>query len=688
MYKLYFTIIILIILLYLLNNNNYIKTNNIYTKNNIEHFDATTADAAAEEEDAEIAIDKIKKILDETYPSGGSTLQTYTSLLGSDITVFYAAADDKFNYRNDIIILKDEYETERLAYQDAATADKEAKKTDYKTKLIDIFSTIDNINDVIKKIKTILDEHYGSADTSTQLLASDLSSNFYSGVIASFDYRTDIINGKNNYNKEKIAYENAEKSVAYDPSRNPETAKSFDKVFRATKKTYTDKLIEEITKYTNINNTIIKINTILADLARTVAIKLFGSELIHFFPSTNFTLTPEVDYKQKIINKKDLFESEKTKYDKAVTAAAAATTDKKKTYADLVKTKLAYKNKLDDVSKYILGQIESNDVRVFFSNGDITLYYYTEIDTSSSHKLKYMHVYSYKKEDQKINVFSSDEDLKDTPPEFLERYKSSIIPANNNEFRDIDSQDKDANYDKPIYYNQRKNIIEQREKQYHNNKEKIKIYLNGTTIKAYAENIQINKTIYPILEFTMVDYDDARTGDNEFAIDNHLIATTNIINRFFNQSIPYEENIKKFYDDKDKIYLYSTFDEQKKTTGNVGNVDFMTKQSVYYRLFDLISAEDFLKLLKSSSIGDILKEDVNNLKEYNSLDKEYKKIMGQKEIKLKEHEQSKLYKRGIDILKKRIDKNKRTIRTIKDISIGVHIFLYLVILVLIVYKLQ
>ena len=100
MYKLYFTIIILIILLYLLNNNNYIKTNNIYTKNNIEHFDATTADAAAEEEDAEIAIDKIKKILDETYPSGGSTLQTYTSLLGSDITVFYAAADDKFNYRN------------------------------------------------------------------------------------------------------------------------------------------------------------------------------------------------------------------------------------------------------------------------------------------------------------------------------------------------------------------------------------------------------------------------------------------------------------------------------------------------------------------------------------------------------------------------------------------------------------
>ena len=74
--------------------------------------------------------------------------------------------------------------------------------------------------------------------------------------------------------------------------------------------------------------------------------------------------------------------------------------------------------------------------------------------------------------------------------------------------------------------------------------------------------------------------------------------------------------------------------------------------------------------------------------EYNDLDKEYKKIMSEKGEKIKETEESKLYVRGSEILQKKIELNKKWIRFVKDVTMGVHVFLYLVIIVLIVYRLQ
>ena len=121
---------------------------------------------------------------------------------------------------------------------------------------------------------------------------------------------------------------------------------------------------------------------------------------------------------------------------------------------------------------------------------------------------------------------------------------------------------------------------------------------------------------------------------------------------------------------------------------NTINDIFNTGINIIYELNEIITENEYNELQKQSKLKTTLGDDVEDLKEYNDLKNQYNNIMNNKEKRIKEHEEAQLYKRGQTILNKKISFNKKWIRTIKDITIGVHIFLYLVILVLVVYKLQ
>ena len=121
---------------------------------------------------------------------------------------------------------------------------------------------------------------------------------------------------------------------------------------------------------------------------------------------------------------------------------------------------------------------------------------------------------------------------------------------------------------------------------------------------------------------------------------------------------------------------------------NINDIFDGNARNIIYTLNEIITEKEYNELQKQSKLKTTLGDDVEDLKEYNDLKNQYNNIMNNKEKRIKEHEEAQLYKRGQTILNKKISFNKKWIRTIKDITIGVHIFLYLVILVLVVYKLQ
>lgn len=208
---------------------------------------------------------------------------------------------------------------------------------------------------------------------------------------------------------------------------------------------------------------------------------------------------------------------------------------------------------------------------------------------------------------------------------------------------------------------------------YTNNKNKIKFSINENS---ELEINLINPVIY----------------NNEISKTNSIQGGTNSVGSFTYpvydskiSDLPIMIDIKKDTNDYSTVkdYLIHFYLDK-----NINDIFDGNARNIIYTLNEIITEKEYNELQKQSKLKTTLGDDVEDLKEYNDLKNQYNNIMNNKEKRIKEHEEAQLYKRGQTILNKKISFNKKWIRTIKDITIGVHIFLYLVILVLVVYKLQ